>query len=75
MLGESRDALTRIKREQDILKRANAGHKNDQGFTKSDKLVLDFENRKRTLATAKDKIQEARDKFMNLSAYVEANGA
>ncbi len=73
-VGAGREALAKLKRERDALKRTNAGAKTDNGFTKSDRLVRDFEGRKRTLALLKDQIEEAKDKYANLAAYVEACG-
>jgi hypothetical protein len=70
-VGDLRTALSKRKRERESLKRANAGSSTDSGFTKSDRLVLDFEARKKALAAIKDKIQEAKDKYRNLAAYVQ----
>lgn len=70
-VGDLRTALSRHKREREALRRSNAGSSTDSGFTKSDRLVLDFEARKKALASIKDKIQEAKDKYRNLAAFVE----
>jgi hypothetical protein len=74
-VGQRRDSLTKHKRERDKLKRGNAGYNTDAGFTKSTPLVLDFEQRKKALALLRDKIQETKDKYLNLSAFVEGANA
>mmetsp|Transcript_14067 Transcript_14067/g.25904 ORF Transcript_14067/g.25904 Transcript_14067/m.25904 type:complete len:167 (-) Transcript_14067:104-604(-) len=74
-VGQRRDALTKHKRERDRLKKGNAGYNTDAGFTKSTPLVLDFEQRKKSLALLRDKIQETKEKYLNLSAFVEGANA
>jgi hypothetical protein len=73
-LGHVRELLTKNKREREALRRSNAGFNTDQGFTKSDRLVRDFEARKKALASIKDQIQETKSKYENLASFVKASG-
>jgi hypothetical protein len=68
-----RDALAQHKRVRASLQRRNAGHATDQGFTKSHRLVMDFEHRKKATLAVKEQIEETKEKFENLARFVKAN--
>jgi hypothetical protein len=72
-VAEQRDKLAQHKRARTALQRRNAGHATDQGFTKSHRLVMDFEQRKKATVAVKEKIEETKEKFENLSRFVKAN--
>jgi len=73
-VGAQRETMARAKREREALKRGNSGFATDQGFTGNNRLVSDFENRRKELVALKEKIAETKDKYMNLASFVEGNG-
>ena len=60
---------TRTERED--LRTENVALRQKQGFTNSDLLVVDFEQRKQELVVMRDKIGELRQRYQLLAAVVE----
>lgn len=70
-LSKERDNLTKAKREREALRAENAGLRQKQGFTNSDLLVVDFEQRKQELQSIRDEIGELKQRYQLLSSVVD----
>ena len=70
-LGRERDRLTKAKRDREVLRAENAQMKQGQGFTNSDLLVVDFEQRKQQLQRMHETIADLRERYELLNSQVE----
>ena len=70
-LGRERDRLTKAKRDREVLRAENATMKQGQGFTNSDLLVVDFEQRKQQLQRMHETIADLRERYELLNSQVE----
>ena len=73
-VSRCRALLTKAKREREALRTENVALKAKQGFANSDLLVMDYENRKQALVAIRDRINEVKDKYMNLATFVKDTG-
>jgi len=74
-LSFERDRLSKAKKERDALRGENHAMKQRQGFTNSDLLVVDFEQRKLDLKQIQDKIAELKERHHLLVAQAQREKA
>lgn len=73
-LSGSRDRLTKLKRERELIRASNVILKQKQGFANSSLLVVDFDTRKQKLMAAKAQLAELMERHAILEDTIQAAG-